>query len=74
MAEASRASRSTVGAHLLGRQHAGVQHLQHHRPLQQRVVGLVDHAAAAGAQPPQNLVMCNRLAFHRCLSSLPAIA
>ncbi len=53
------------GAHLFGRQRAGVQHLQHHRPLQQRVIGLVDHTAAAGAQPSQNLVMCNGFTLHR---------
>ena len=53
------------GAHLFGRQDAGVQHLQHHRSLQQRVVGLVDHSTAARAQPPQNLVMCDSFPLHR---------
>ena len=51
--------------HLLRRQQPGVQHLQHHRPLQQGVVGGINHAASSGSQPPQNLVMCNRPAFHR---------
>ena len=59
------------GAHLLGRQQPGAQDLEHHGALQQRVVGQVNHAAAAGAQPADDLVMFDRLAFHSAALSLP---
>ncbi len=70
MAEARRASRRIVDAQLLGRHQAGAQDLQHHRALQQRVVGQVDHAAASGAQPADDFVMFNRLALHLDLVSV----
>ena len=52
------------GAHLLDGEQAGAQNLEHHGPLQQRVVGQVDHAAASGAQAAENFVMFNRFARH----------
>ncbi len=54
------------GAQLLRREQAGAQNLEHHRALQQRVVGQVHHAAAAGAEAANDLVVLDGLSFHRC--------
>ena len=58
-------------AQLFGREQPGAQNLQHHRTLQQRVVGQENYAASAGAQLALNLVMLDRSSLH-LLSSVPA--
>ena len=67
MAEARRASRSWGGAHLLGGLGAALEQLQHDRPLQQRVVGQEHHAAAAGADLAEELVLLDDAALHGCI-------
>ena len=57
-------------AHLLDRQQPGAQNLQHHRPLQLRVVGQVHNAAATRRRSPDDLVVFDRSAFHGHHSSV----
>jgi hypothetical protein len=54
------------GAHLLGGKLPGAENLEHHGALQLRIVGKVNHTAAASAQATLNLVVSNCLALHHC--------
>ena len=53
-------------AHLLRREQTGTQNLEYHGTLQQRVVRKIHNTAAACAEPANNLVVLDGLAFHRC--------
>ena len=52
------------GAHLLDGEQPRAQNLEHHGPLQLRVVGQVDYPAASGAQAADNFVMFNCFSRH----------
>ncbi len=64
MAEARRASRSTVVRSCSAESSAGAQDFQHHGPLQQRVVGKINDAAAARSEFAENLVMFDGSSLH----------
>ncbi len=62
--EAMRASRSKRSISLRPRGQAFGQELQRDVPAQPRVLGLVDHAHAAGAELTQDAVVLNQFADH----------
>ena len=62
------------GAHLLGGEGAALEQLEHDGALQERVVGEVDDAAAAGADLAHELVLLDDAALHEGIISRAATA